>query len=165
MSGSSIHISVIFVVLLLRQWVPAEHICVWHHTCARACSACCHRGLSIMERIFLTSPVQHVGSPLMRTQTNRSSLNETQMWNVSAGLDLRQLRLRGRLFPESHHFRETVPITPLQRHSAKRFRLVWKQNTSTFSVFTFQKSTPTQGNEGSQTTWKKKKTPKRISLF
>lgn len=51
------------------------------------------------------SPVQHVGSPLMRTQINRSGLNETQMWNVSAGLDVRQLRLRGRFFPESHHFR------------------------------------------------------------
>lgn len=52
--------------------------------------ACCHRGLSITEQIS-----SHVTGPTRRIpQISCSRLDETQMWNVSAQLDLRQLRPR-----------------------------------------------------------------------
>lgn len=93
------------------------------------------------------SLVQIVQSPLLSTQIKRRSPNETQMWNVSAQLDLRQLRLRGRLFPESHNIRKTISITPLWPESAKRSRLVWKEkHEHVFSVY-FEKAAPTWGDE------------------
>lgn len=91
------------------------------------------------------SPVQTVRSPLPSTQIKRRSPNETQMWNVSAQLDLRQLGLRGRLFPESRNIHETISITPLWPESAKRCRLDWKGNASTHLSVYFEKSAPTQG--------------------
>lgn len=97
--------------LALAAGACGAHLCMGSHV--YACSACCHRGLSIMERIFLSCHQSNVPNPpLMQTQIKRSSLNETQMWNVSAELHLRQRPLRGFLFPESHNTRKTVSITP-----------------------------------------------------
>lgn len=136
--GDEHHAICSLALLLLTKFLRRRALlCLGSHVCA--CSACCHRGLSIMERIFLSCPQSNVPSPpLMQTQIKRSSLNGTQMWNVSAELHLRQRPLRGFLFPESHNTRKTVPITPLRHEPAKRSRSVWKENTSTFSVFTCQ---------------------------
>lgn len=107
-----------------------------------------HRGLDFPHM----SLVQIVQSP--RTQIKRKSPNETQMWNVSAQLDLRQLRLRGRLFPESHNINKTISITPLWPESAKRSRLLWKENT--FSVFTLKNQLLLEAASKTTTTWKNK---------
>lgn len=74
--------------------------------------------------------------PLMQTQIKRSSLNGTQMWNVSAELHLRQRPLRGFLFPESHNARKTVSITPLRHEPAKRSGSgLGGKHTHVFSVY------------------------------
>lgn len=102
------------------------------------------------------SLVQIASSPFSRTQIKRRSLNETQMWNVSAQLDLRQLRLRGRLFPESHNIHKTIPITPLWPKSFKCSRLVWKENTSAFSVFTLKNQLLLEATSETTSTWNNK---------
>lgn len=107
-----------------------------------------HRGMDFPHM----SPVQIVQSP--RTQIKRRSPNETQMWNVSAQLDLRQLRLRGRLFPESHNIHKTISITPLWPESAKRSRSFWKENT--FSVFTWKNQLLLEAASETTATWKNK---------
>lgn len=110
----------------------AKHFCVYR--IARAHLQCMlslrsfHGGTDFPHM----SPVQTVRSPLPSTQIKRRSPNETQMWNVSAQLDLRQLGLRGRLFPESHNIHETISITPLWPESAKRCRLDWKERQHAF---------------------------------
>lgn len=86
--------------------------------------------------------------------------NETQMWNVSAQLDLRQLGLRGRLFPESHNIHETISITPLRPESAKRCRSDWKENASTHLSVYFKKSAPTRGET---TRWKNEDVQREVS--
>lgn len=111
-----------------------------------------HRGTDFPHM----SLVQIVQSPLLRTQIKCRSPNETQMWNVSAQLDLRQLRLQGRLFPESHNIHKTISITPLWPESAKRSRLVWKENTSTFSVFTLKNQPLLEAMSETTTSWKNK---------
>lgn len=93
-----------------------------------------------MERIFLSCHQANVPNPpLMQTQIKRSSLNETQMWNVSAELHLRQRPLQGFLFPESHNTRKTVSITPPARR-ALRVGLEGKHKHA-FSVY-LSKSAP-----------------------
>lgn len=76
------------------------------------------------------SLVQHVESPLMRTQISRSRLNETQMWNISAQLDLRQLRppetfcsQKATIFTRQYQSRHSQPSAPgrLGRKPQARF--------------------------------------------
>lgn len=118
---------------------PQSHLWTWTswdspprsgvHRIAR-----CHRGRSVTERLFLVP--NPPPPPLMQTQIKRSSLNGTQMWNVSAELHLRQRPLRGFLFPESHNARKTVSITPLRHEPAKRSGSgLGGKHTHVFSVY------------------------------
>lgn len=105
-------------VLSIWRRAPAEHVCVWDRTCAPAA----HVVIEVFPSWSGFS--SHVTSPTCRiphsceTQIKRSSLNETQMWNASAELRLRQPPLRGFLFPESHNTRKTVSIAPRAGRSA-----------------------------------------------
>ena len=115
------------------DWQPVhvEHFCVWNRTCTSVVQV-------VVEVVDFPhmSLVQIVQSPLLRTQIKRRSPNETQMWNVCGQLDLRQPRLRGHLFPESHNIHRTISITPLGLSQPSAPGWFWKESMSTLSMFT-----------------------------
>lgn len=135
----------------LRLAVSACRALLYIQLHVHICSACCRWDLSIMKRIFLTSKLSKP-----HFCTHKSSPNETQMWNVSAQLDLRQLRLpvdvcfqKATTFTgqsPSRHFGPGQPNAPgwFGRKTLARFRcLLWK-------------SAPSWGDEQTATTWKNK---------
>lgn len=111
----------------------------------------------MVERIFPhMSPVQTVRSPLPSTQIKRRSPNETQMWNVSAQLDLRQLGSPGTFVPRKPQYsRDNLHHATPAPVGQDACRLDWKENASARLSAYLEKSAPTRGENQQMEEWRR----------